>query len=147
MEIRAGSTKKSVFVIFSPLFTNFPFSREGESRKFVAYDVSAGRNENATAKLPISSPRIFLAPLLSRFLPAVKRDRRDSARSFPSCRQIHRNWRQRAEQKFPDILVLLYYMYTLGYFLYYTLRTRRGLRFSQSIYIYIFYFIFYILLF
>lgn len=68
MEIRAGSTKKSVFVIFSPLFNfNFPFSREGEPRKFVAYDVSAGRNENATAKLPISSPRIFLAPFSSPF--------------------------------------------------------------------------------
>lgn len=49
-----------------PPFTNFPFSREGEPRKFVAHNVSAGRNENATAKLPISSPRIFLAPLLSR---------------------------------------------------------------------------------
>lgn len=72
MEIYVGSTSDTRGNLFSLLPFPIPllptallFSHERKSRKFVAHDVSVRRNENATARLPISSPQISLASLLA----------------------------------------------------------------------------------
>lgn len=130
MEIRAGSTSDTRGNLFSllppslhpvspfrPLSqTALPFSREGEPRKFVAHDVSARRNENATAKLPISSPQIFLAapasfrsPPPPLVFPTVWKDREDPIDSSfsPVCSLFSSHNEEKLEgARSPDIIEL-----------------------------------------
>lgn len=117
---------KSVFTTPPPLLpvspfrplsqTALPFSREGEPRKFVAHDVSARRNENATAKLPISSPQIFLAapasfrsPPPPLVFPTVWKDREDPIDSSfsPVCSLFSSHNEEKLESaRSPDIIEL-----------------------------------------
>jgi len=90
-----------LFLASSPFLKPPSFSREGEPRKFVIHDVSAGQNENATAKLPISSPQIFLAsPAPFRSLSLLRQGwSRRSRRFFLFIRKFASHQSQREEQR------------------------------------------------